>query len=95
MEICSNFSLEERLKCGVLDRETSDLIELTMDKLFLYEKEIETLDRRCELYYEQMQFCKDFIAEAMDLLRKAELKADFVEARQDIEMLLENSYVEL
>ena len=95
MNIPSNFTLQERMSCGNFDQQTSDLIEQTIDKLVVYEKEIEVLDSRCERYYEQMQFCKDFIAEAMELLRKAELKADFIEARQDIEMLLENSYVEL
>ena len=95
MNIPSNFSLAERLKYLDLDFTTRDMLEKEIDNTKSLEKEIEILDARCERYYEQMQFCKDFIAEAMDLLRKAELKADFVEARQDIEMLLENSYVEL
>lgn len=95
MNIPSNFTLQERMSCGNFDQQTSDLIEQTIDKLVVYEKEIEVLDSRCERYYEQMQFCKDFIAEAMETIKACELKSDFVEARKYIENLLENSYVEL
>lgn len=95
MNIPSNFSLAERLKYISVDSETLQMLENEVDNVKGLEKEIEVLDSRCERYYEQMQFCKDFIAEAMDILRAAELKADFIEARIAIEMLLENSYVEL
>lgn len=95
MNIPSNFSLAERLKYISLDAETLQMLEKEVDNIKSLEKEIEKIDERCDRYYEQMQFCKDFIAEAMDILRAAELKADFIEARIAIEMLLENSYVEL
>lgn len=95
MNIPSNFSLAERLKYLDLDFTTRDVLEKEIDNTKSLEKEIEILDARCERYYEQMQFCKDFIAEAMETIKACELKSDFVEARKYIKNLLENSYVEL
>jgi len=95
MNIPSNFTLKERVKYYSFDQKTSELIEEAIDKVDSLEKEIEVLDARCERYYEQMQFCKDFIEEAMKELSKPKLKSEFIETRKWIETLLENSYVEL
>lgn len=95
MELPSNFTLKERIKYYSFDQKTSELIEEAVDNVASLEKEIEVLESRCERYYEQMQFCKDFIEEAMEALRAPTLKSEFIETRKWIETLLENSYVEL
>ena len=95
MNIPSNFTLKERLKYCKLDTITLQLIEEAITNIEELNAENTILDSRCDRYYEQMQFCKDFISEAMELLSKPQLKSEFIEARKDIEMALENSYVEL
>lgn len=96
--IPSNATFEERLKY-YCQPEVREILEPFVDEFYEVKKELEKeneeLSNRCSTYYEQMYFCKEFIEEAMVILRACVSKYDFLEAQQRIELLLENSYVEL